>query len=550
MINRLLVLALWLMVPVEATAQWTSPEPVPIERDDWSRKVTWRSDTAGYGAAVHASLLPSGEIVFVGYQRPVPDTDWTGATESFVWTMLPTPLGQQVPAEMTGVNEAVPYDAQDLVIGNLYLDDDLFCSGQTLTADGKVFTAGGTRLVFDIQSGEYFVIGLPYATEFDGSRWTRVAADMNGAGVLEEAYRWYPSCTRMPDGRILTVSGYEIVYPEPTPNISVEAYDPALGDWTVLSPAGATPHEIFNSDYTHPFVLPDPVGPFDVLMFGEAGLPVLFSSSGGWFVKPRPRPGTQAGQVPNHGASSALLPIRVHNGEWGYYNGATMVAGGMSGTSHQRSADIYDPVTDAWIHRADLRARRHHPASVVLPDGKVLLVGGHSKLGGAGTRHATYLDPASGFGISTGRVDSGVTRGYHTVALLLPDGRVLVGGGQDEITGASLEKTHFQYYSPPYLSRPRPTIVDAPETLGYGGLFTLTTDSAAATELVLVSLGSMTHSIDTNQRHVQLPILFDSGDTVVSVGPADPATAPPGFYMLFALDADRTPSEARMVRVQ
>ena len=47
-----------------------------------------------------------------------------------------------------------------------------------------------------------------------------------------------------------------------------------------------------------------------------------------------------------------------------------------------------------------------------------------------------------------------------------------------------------------------------------------------------MSLGSMTHSFDSNQRSVQLAL-----------------TPPPGYYMLFLLDASRTPSVAAIVRV-
>jgi hypothetical protein len=71
---------------------------------------------------------------------------------------------------------------------------------------------------------------------------------------------------------------------------------------------------------------------------------------------------------------------------------------------------------------------------------------------------------------------------------------------------------------------------------------------------VLVGLGSMTHSFDANQRVVQLPVgqvqdLGGGSYRVIAGGPKDSHMAPPGQYMLFVLDANRVPSEAKIVRV-
>ena len=70
-------------------------------------------------------------------------------------------------------------------------------------------------------------------------------------------------------------------------------------------------------------------------------------------------------------------------------------------------------------------------------------------------------------------------------------------------------------------------------------------------EIVLVAMGSMTHSYDMNQRVVELPVIY-SGDYgehsfQITRAPLDAATAPPGNYMLFALDENRVPSIAKIV---
>jgi hypothetical protein len=306
----------------------------------------------------------------------------------------------------------------------------------------------------------------------------------------------------------------------------------------------------------------------DALVMGESSAPVLFGTDlpGHWFTRLVPRPGTTLfGDgtarivAPNYGASTAMLPIRVQNGQWGYFNGAVLVAGGAYATPNEHSIDVYDPITNAWrLPRLDMEVRRHHPSTVLLPDGRILVIAGHddSGLSGPRIRRATYVDPAQGFLVTEGTSTMAETRGYHTTTMLLPDGRVLVGGGRD--AGASSpanEKTNFRYYSPSYLSRPRPSLLqlagrapDAASEVRYGQALPIQF-TGQVTEAVLIALGSMTHSFDSNQRYVQLALAPTGPSTATIVGPPNPETAPPGYYMLFVLDADRTPSVAAIVRV-
>lgn len=542
-----------LAAPLAGAAR-EAPDKAPLELDAWSAPVVWRTADGLYSAPVHATLLPDGRVLFVGHARDTLDPAAATVQERSVFALSPTPWWLPPPAEVTSPDMDVPLDAIDLFVPPWLIQDDLFCAGHSLTADGALFVAGGTRAWFDVTTGGLLATGLPYAMTFDGVDWTRVPADMQATANLDFPARWYGSVTRLADGRMLVMGGDDLVIPAAWPNLSAEVFDPVGGAWQVVSPHPTVPFEVWNPDYAHPFVLPAGA-PADVLVFGQAGVPVLLSLSGAtvWSVRPSQRPGTLPGQSPNQGASSLALPLRVDDGEWGYHNGSVLMAGGTHGSSHLRHADVYDPVADAWSPRIDYGTPRHHPTSVLLPDGRVLLVAGHNMLGNPATQRAQLIDPARGFGVSTGASASGFVRGYHAVSLLLPDGRVLVGGGRDDDTAATGEKAHFQYYYPGYMFRPRPAILLAPDELDYGEPFGLTSLGGEPSELVLVALGSMTHSMDFDQRHVQVEVLSSSstptGQFTIAAAPADPRSAPPGYYMLFALDQRRTPSVARIVHL-
>jgi hypothetical protein len=156
--------------------------------------------------------------------------------------------------------------------------------------------------------------------------------------------------------------------------------------------------------------------------------------------------------------------------------------------------------------------------------------------------------------VAIGTTDSGEVRGYHTVDLLLPDGRVLVAGGRDVVTATSIEKPSLRYYSPPYMTSTRPELFSVPAGVGFGQNFFVDSIGATPAEIVLIGLGSMTHSFDSNQRYVQLitgqPISAGNGYwRTVTTGPSDSLAAPPGYYMLFVVDAQGIPSKAKIIHV-
>ncbi|HVN50523.1 MAG TPA: galactose oxidase early set domain-containing protein, partial [Acidimicrobiales bacterium] len=316
----------------------------------------------------------------------------------------------------------------------------------------------------------------------------------------------------------------------------------------------SAPPQIVNRDYTHVFVLPYTTGRYDILMFGEQSMPIETSTTdlGALSVIPVGRPGYN-GVGTNWGTSSTMLPILVDNGAWGYDNGSVLLASGNQSSVFEHNAAVFDPVSGKWLGSIDLVVPRQHPDAVDLPDGRILLINGHDIGGDGRVQQAEYVDPARHFSPSLGATSEGQVRGYHSIALLLPDGRVLVGGGRDQDTTSSLEKPTYQYYYPDYMTKPRPAITSAPSALAYGSLFGVTSTGPTPAAVVLVALGSQTHSFDEDQRYVQLPVgrvTTSSGtSTVIAGSPTNAHVAPPGYYMLFVLDANRVPSVATIVHV-
>jgi len=163
-------------------------------------------------------------------------------------------------------------------------------------------------------------------------------------------------------------------------------------------------------------------------------------------------------------------------------------------------------------------------------------------------------------------------RMYHSSALLLPDARIMsMGNGHRSFSWRSLrEGTTTEYFAPQYAdapSAPRPVFAfgeSIPTTAGgtaywqYGTTMELAggdSSEVAATQAVLVRLGSVTHGFDMAQRLIVLGLdgeIDADANRVYTLSLPDAEfgiehTIPPGYYMLFLLSAAREPSIAQYV---
>ena len=125
-------------------------------------------------------------------------------------------------------------------------------------------------------------------------------------------------------------------------------------------------------------------------------------------------------------------------------NGKVLVVGGNGGLS---SAELYDPATGAWTMTGALASGREYHTATLLSNGKVLVVGGDNSQGAHPPFPPSYLASAELYSPATGQwTPAGAmshARCEHT-ATLLPNGQVLVAGG----SGAYGTSSTAELYSP------------------------------------------------------------------------------------------------------
>jgi PKD repeat protein len=345
--------------------------------------------------------------------------------------------------------------------------------------------------------------------------------------------RWYPTVTTLGDGSVMTFSGLRETGGT---NTTVEIYTMGSG-WSPEYPAGWTP-------------------PLYPRMHLSTDGRVFYAGSGrgSRFFNPTTKTWTAVVATTNHGSTrsygtSVLLPLWPADG----YRPRVMILGG--GNPATATTEIIDlsAATPAWQFGPAMSQPRIQMNATILPNGKVLAVGGSTNNEDEATKslNADLFDPVTNTFSSAGA--NAFARLYHSGSLLLPDATVMLVGGNP--TRGSYEE-QIEIYSPAYLFNSnglpaaRPTITGVtPGAFGYGQTFLVQTPNAASiASVVLVRPGAQTHAIDMEQRLVGLN--FTAGDGVLNVtAPPHGNIAPPGYYMLFVLDSAGVPSVASFVRI-
>lgn len=423
----------------------------------------------------------------------------------------------------------------------------LFCSGHAVDGEGRVLVAGGHHA--DIAKVHTFDVGL--------GAWMEAPRRMRRG-------RWYPTCTTLPDGRVLAMSGTTLDGP-------VSPTNPVNDTMQVVEPGGPQAERALPRPFSvhfprarptidlYPFVFVMPSGHLlvhsrNVTRFYD---PVADRWADTEVLAQHPFSRTYPGE-----GTAVLLALRPEEAYWP----RVLVAGG-GGDDPERlgqdteatdSAEILD--LDAspleWRAVGRMRHPRVMPDAVLLPDGTVAIVGGSAR--GLADHAVDPVLPVELFDPATGAFSTlcslHAARLYHSTALLLPDATVLVAGKDGVFNPDPYDypERRGEILRPPYLFKGgrRPRIDDAPARVGYGSAFAVGAAMPGdVASVVLVRPGSVTHSFNMDQRLVELAITARRSGRVEVKAPPSRNLAPPGHYMLFLLDSRGVPSVARFVQL-
>lgn len=483
------------LAPEQAGA-WSEPFVVPV-------------------AGVTAVLLHTARVLFWSYDPAHwedPNASNTGV--AYLWNPA-TRAGEFVPAP-----------------------ENIWCGGQTILADGRVFIAGGNLRYPDPAAP-------PGQRGWKGDASTYTYDPLTGAFTRQPEMasgRWYPTVTQMPDNSAIITSGYDETGSEWV-SLLVERFVPSAAR------NGVGTIRTVSVKYTpglYPFQYVLPSG--SMLQAG----PERYNS---YLLRPRSWAWTWS-RLPN------MLYDHEGHANGIHYTDASVeppsqivtIAGGKVAPSNNEWLDGYNPAA-GWRDYPKWNRQRHNANTVILPDGSLLTVGGNSapsNYDGTLFSAELYSKPANDFsGAWTEVAPHSIPAAYHSSALLLPDGTVLLSEDDRTKTVEAAANHRVQVYSPPYLFKgPRPEM-EAPSTLVRGSAFTITATAPATRTIasaVLIAPAAVTHGNDMHQRFVKLPLVVDNTGIKATV-PASTALLPPGYYMLFVVDSAGVPSIARFVHI-
>ncbi|MEV6599885.1 discoidin domain-containing protein [Actinoplanes sp. NPDC051346] len=409
---------------------------------------------------------------------------------------------------------------------------DMFCPGISVLPDGRLVVTGGND---SAKTSLY-----------------NPATDAWTTGPAMTTARGYQSSTTLSDGRVFTIGGSwsgPVGGTGGTPHKAGEVYSTAAG-WTALPGARAEPMLTAdanpNGDYrkdNHAWLFAWSAG--TVLQAGPSRAMNWYSTTGTGGTTPA---GTRADDVDAMNGNAVM-----------YDAGKILTVGGA--TSYENvnaSTSAYaltiSGTTVAARRTSSMANARSFANSVVLPDGKVVVFGGQNFpvpfSDNTAVLSAEMWNPATES--FTTLASSAIPRTYHSVATLMPDARVFTGGG-GLCGGCGTNHFDSEIFTPPNLLNPdgtpasRPVITTAPATAANGTSITVATNRAVSS-FAIVRMGTATHSVNTDQRRLALAPTAVTGGYRLTI-PADRGVALPGYWMLFAMDAQGVPSIAKTIRI-
>ena len=467
----------------------TALQAAPDTEGQWSQQADWPM------IPIHAVLTPQGKILTWGV-----DGISSGQFKYDVWD----PEG------------GLGTTSHTTIISDIGVSS--FCSsGLVLPESGNVLMPGGDARPEGLTNS-----GITSVAEFNPlNNGLSRAAEMSYA-------RWYPTSITLPDGDILVSGGRdgqlrEIVTPE--------VYSPTNNQWRSLLGVQTTGYGYY---YPKLWVVPDG------RVFGMQSQRMYYISANGQGTL------TTAGTLPlvSRGNSSTAVMYRPGkimqiSGESSSTTNGALLVDVTGSTPNVRETTKLSQQGRLWAN------------SVVLPNGRVMVVGGSAVLNaGQGVSYRPEIwDPATEQWSLMAQ--SQRMRLYHSTAILLKDGRVLVSGGG--APGPESNK-NAEIFTPPYLFNTsglaaRPTISSTPDEAPYGANIRVDHPSSdTITRVTLVKTGATTHAFNMEQRFIEADFTDTASGIRVKI-PESANIATPGHYLMFLINDKGVPSKGHIIRI-
>ena len=435
---------------------------------------------------IHAIVLPDGKVFSFGT----------------------TALGMQSAEFIYSVYD--PETGKEVILPNT-TDTDIFCSNMSIDPmTGNVMIFGGDArgeggpvngAVNDVVVFDYANMTIRDATQ----------------GEMEYD-RWYGSSIALPNGEILVLGGTGGGEDIP------EVFNANTG-WRTLTGVN------MDINYYYP----------KMWVLSDASV-IVMSYSGSIY------------KINTAGAGSAQLlgtaGVPHSNTSPGVMYDVDKIA--FVGTDAKIYVGDFSTATPSFNAVANVLSSRRDAGMSMLPDGRVIITGGGNDFNVLGT--AVY--PAEIWNPVTNEVEvvesASLARLYHSTHLLLPDGTIWVAGGG---APGPLTNLNAEFYAPDYLYAAdgtlsqRPVISAAPLNVENSDTFTITVGNANSIQRVTaVRSGALTHAVNNDNRFVELAFNIINANTI-EVSTLNANIMVPGSWMLFALDANGTPSQAAMIGV-
>ncbi|PAK27820.1 galactose oxidase [Streptomyces sp. alain-838] len=548
---------------LDLAADWTQASVRTPEVPAGTDRISWGVSVYGTGSAT------TDDYTMEQVADPIPDPECTGTAEECAngrWDVLPTEnpvrsmhsvvlhngkvlliAGSGNDPEMfeAGTFTSAVYDPQTGDYKTIPTPKDMFCAGHVQLKDGRVLVMSG-NLGYPSADGTIGYQGYKDSYIFDPETETYLKTnDMNDG-------HWYPSATVLGNGDVISFGGLR---EDSTGSVTAELWSDEQQKWL--------PTWQVNQTWSYWGLYPSMILMQDGRLFYSGShvfgnnIPGTGSAIYDYGANTITEvPGLQRKDERDQSMSVLLPPAQDQK--------VLTIGGGNidSNPDANRLTDIIDlkqpdptyvagpPLPQGTVDLGNGPVPqtgdqgKMYVSAVLLPDGKVLETGGALHNRANPVFETSIFDPATET-FDPVAVDP-EARGYHSSAFLLPDGRVMTTGDNP---GNGSWNHDVSIYTPPYLLKgERPTITSVIDTeWNYGDTQRITVDRPIA-KAELIRPAAVTHSSDPNQRFVDLPLSVD-GDNVDLNVTSNPNLAPPGWYMLFAVDANGVPSVAKWVHL-